>query len=62
MDSNALEQFGGAYKIEYLPDGLQIIQRGRNPAHFEIVPSYPMTLEEFQELLNQIITSLLKKN
>lgn len=57
IDPNAVP--GQAYKIESIPDGLQIIQRGNNPMHFEIVPSTPMSLSQFQNLLNQIVTSLI---
>ena len=47
-------KFGGAYKIESLPEGLKIIQRGARLEHFEIVPAYEMPLETFQKLLNLI--------
>ena len=57
VDPDAVSQFGGSYKIESIPDGLQIIQRGSRPTHFEIVPAYEMPLEAFQELLNQIVVS-----
>ena len=56
-DPEAVSRFGGSYRIEYLPEELKIIQRGNNTAHFEIVPSHEMPLEEFQELLNQIVVS-----
>ena len=49
-----VSKFGGAYKIESIPEGLKIVQRGAKLEHFEIVPEYEMTLEEFQNLLNQI--------
>lgn len=39
LDANKVRRFGGAYKIIYLPDTLIIVQRGRDPQHFEIVPS-----------------------
>lgn len=53
-DANTLSRFGGAYQIESIPEGLKIIQRGRRLEHFEIVPSYEMSVEEFQDLLNKI--------
>lgn len=56
-----VEKFGGAYKIEYIPDELQIIQRGARAEHFEIVPKNPMPLEQFQSLLNLIVVSEVKK-
>jgi RHS repeat-associated protein len=49
-----LERFGGARQIKNLPEGLQIIQRGSNVSHYEIVPTEPMKPEAFQELLNQV--------
>ncbi len=54
LDPNSVSKFGGAYKIDGIPDGLKIIQRGANPSHFEIVPTYEMPLETFQMLLNKI--------
>jgi len=50
-----LEKFGGARQIESMPDGLQIIQRGRKPSHHEVVLARPMSPEEFQSLLTQIV-------
>ena len=59
VNPETVSKFGGAYKIESLPEGLKIIQRGARPEHFEIVPEYEMPLETFQELLNQIGVSAL---
>jgi RHS repeat-associated protein len=53
-DSAAVEKFGGAYKVESVPEELEIIQRGGNPNHYEIAPRQPMTMERYQELLNQV--------
>ncbi len=49
-----LDRFGGAYRVTAVPDDLRIIQRGRDPHHFEIVPARPMTLAEYEQVLNQI--------
>ncbi|MCY9528554.1 hypothetical protein M5X04_04285 [Paenibacillus alvei] len=57
---NTISKFGGAYRIDSLPDGLKIIQRGSRLEHFEIVPSYNMPLKQFQELLNQIKVTPVK--
>ncbi|WP_186786051.1 polymorphic toxin-type HINT domain-containing protein [Paenibacillus agilis] len=57
---DTVSKFGGAYRIDSLPDGLKIIQRGSRAEHFEIVPAYNMSIDEFQILLNQINVSLLK--
>jgi hypothetical protein len=51
--AEGLERFGGAHRIDFIPDELQIIQRGK-AGHFEIVPKEAMPLERFQELLNQV--------
>ncbi|MCL2082462.1 MAG: hypothetical protein FWH04_04400 [Oscillospiraceae bacterium] len=45
---------GGAYRIDSLPKGLKIVQRGNKPEHFEIVPTKAMPLAEYQKLLNQV--------
>ena len=44
----------GPHQIESIPDELKIIQRGQRLEHFEVVPRQPMTIERFQELLNEI--------
>lgn len=56
-----MKGLGNAYRIDSLPEGLKIIQQGNDPGHFEIVPEYPMPLEAFQSLLNQISTSEVGK-
>ncbi len=53
-DAGAVAKFGGAYKVQSLPDGLKIIQRGKNLMHFEIVPQYAMPLNQYQSLLYQV--------
>jgi RHS repeat-associated protein len=55
MDPSKVEKFGGAYRVESIPDQLKIIQRGVNPGHFEIVPKSPMPLEKYIELLKQVV-------
>jgi len=50
-----LERFGGAYRVTNLPEELTIIQRGRDPTHFEVVPAYPMTLAEYEMALSKIV-------
>ena len=57
VNPDSLTKFGEVYKIDSLPEGLKIIQRGGRPEHFEIVPNEPMPLEEFQRLLNLIEAS-----
>jgi hypothetical protein len=50
-----LDRFGGAYEVMTVPDTLRIIQRGRDPHHFEIVPAVPMSLAEYEKALQQIV-------
>ena len=50
-----LDRFGGPYELLAVPDKLRIIQRGRDPHHFEIVPSAPMSPAEYEEALAQIV-------
>jgi hypothetical protein len=55
-DPNKVRRFGGAYKIIFLPDTLRMIQRGRDPQHYEIVPKEAnlLTFEQFNEELEKI--------
>lgn len=53
---SGLSRFGGAYRIDNLPKGLNIIQRGKDLTHFEVVPTNEMTIDNFQYLLDQITT------
>jgi len=53
-DAASLTKFGGAKQIASLPDGLQIIQRGQNLTHFEVVLKVPVKPEEYQALLDLI--------
>jgi hypothetical protein len=50
-----LERFGGPHLVTNLPPELQVIQRGRDPTHFEIVPAHPMPLPEYEEALGKIV-------
>jgi hypothetical protein len=54
-----LDRFGGAYEVVSVPDKLHIIQRGRDPHHFEIVPAIPMPPAEYEEALQQIILAAI---
>jgi len=51
---DGLDRFGGAHRLEGLPESLHVIQRGRDAHHFEIVPAVPMTRAEYEEALRQI--------
>ncbi len=51
---DGLERFGGAYQLDSIPGNLRIVQRGLNPHHYEIVPTYPMTADEYEQALRQV--------
>src|SRR5947209_3427393 len=51
---DGLDRFGGAYRINGIPDTLKVVQIGRDPHHFEIVPAQPMTFTEYETALQQI--------
>ncbi|MFP5227689.1 MAG: RHS repeat-associated core domain-containing protein [Acidobacteriota bacterium] len=53
-DPDGLARFGGAHEIESIPEGLEIRQVGQNPNHYELTPKEPMTMEQYQNLLNQV--------
>ena len=50
-----LDRFGGAYRVTGVPEELTILQRGRDPRHFEIVPARPMTFAEYEAALGKIV-------
>jgi len=52
------KKYGEPYRIESIPDELEIVPKGR-PGHHELRPKSPMTLERFQELLGQVRIKLL---
>jgi hypothetical protein len=54
-----LDRFGGAYEVMTVPDNLRIIQRGRDPHHFEIVPAVPMSFAEYETALQQIVLDVV---
>lgn len=45
---------GASYQITQMPKELRIVQQGKDPGHFEIIPNTQMSQEKFQELLYQI--------
>jgi hypothetical protein len=49
-----VEKYGGAFRVTNLPPELHIIQRGRDPDHYEIAPARPMTVTEYEEALRKI--------
>jgi hypothetical protein len=51
---DGLTRFDGAFRLGTIPPGLRVIQRGRDPHHFEVVPEWPMPMSEYEELLDKI--------
>jgi hypothetical protein len=54
-DPATVERFGGAYRVESIPEGLKMQQRGRDPGHYELMPAEPMSFERYVELLQQVV-------
>ena len=54
LDAAVMKKFGGAFRVESIPQELRIVQRGNRMGHFEIVPRQAMTSERFQELAYQV--------
>ncbi len=48
-----VQAHGGAHPVGNLPNGLQAVPTGQ-PGHFVISPTTPMTLDQYQQLLDQI--------
>jgi hypothetical protein len=54
-DPATVERFGGTYRVESIPEGLKMQQRGRDPGHYELMPAEPMSFERYVELLQQVV-------
>jgi hypothetical protein len=52
---DGLDRFGGAFEVVSLPDTLKVIQRGRDPHHYEIVPAQATPPEEYEQALDQVV-------
>ena len=52
-DPSKVQQFGKVSRVDSIPSELKFIKT-RGPGHYEIVPKKAMTLERYQELLDQI--------
>ncbi len=48
-----IQKYGGAFPVDSVPEGLQIVQSG-NPGHYVIAPSAPMSFERYQQLLSKV--------
>ena len=53
-------KYGGAFPVEGVPDGLQILQSGA-PGHYVVAPKVPMTFEEYQALCERLLLGLSNK-
>jgi hypothetical protein len=51
---DGLERFGGAHLLGDLPQELKVVQVGRDPHHYEIVPVTPMTFDDYESLLQSV--------
>lgn len=54
-DAGALARFGTVRRVASLPPTLRIVQRGRRPTHFEIVPRQPLSPSDYERALGQVI-------
>jgi hypothetical protein len=54
-------RFGEVYVVESFPEGLKMQQRGRDPSHYELMPSEPMPFERYIELLTRVILRPLQR-
>jgi hypothetical protein len=54
-DPARVQRFGGAHRVEFIPEGLRVQQRGRDPGHYELMPAEPMPFERYLELLDQVV-------
>jgi hypothetical protein len=52
---HGLDRFGGPHQVTQLPQELVIIQRGKNPDHYEIVPAFPMTQDDYEHALAGVV-------
>ena len=55
-DPSKVQQFGKVSRVDYIPSELKFIKTGGS-GHYKIVPKKAMTLERYQELLDQIIST-----
>ena len=54
-----VSSFGAVSRVDSIPNGLKIIQT-KGLGHYEIVPVNPMTLAQYQELLNHIEYTIIR--
>ena len=59
-DKSQLSRFSKISQVDSIPDSLRIVQRGKSPTHYEIIPKFSMTFEKFNEELSKIIFHIVK--
>ena len=55
IDPQKVAKFGTPHKVVYVPEGLEIVQKGIDLGHYVIRPKYAMPLIDYQNLLNQVV-------
>ncbi len=53
-EPDGLERFGGAFEVTSVPPELTVVQTGRNPKHYELAPTAPMTMAEYTAALGRV--------
>lgn len=48
-----IQQYGGAFPVNHVPEGLQVLQSGK-AGHYVISPASPMSFEKYQGLLHHV--------
>ena len=59
-DKSQLSRFSKISQVDSIPDSLRIVQCGKSPTHYEIIPKFSMTFEKFNEELSKIIFHIVK--
>jgi hypothetical protein len=54
VDPSKVSKFGNPQEILSMPNNLQVVQRG-GAGHYEIIPTTAMSMEQYQQLLSQIV-------
>jgi hypothetical protein len=52
-----IQLYGGAFPVEAVPDGLQILQSGQ-ASHYVVAPKIPMTFEAYKALCEKLLLGL----
>ena len=52
--SKFIRMYGGAFPVEAVPDGLQILQSGQ-AGHYVVAPNAPMVFEAYKALCEKLL-------